>query len=95
MGALSIATVAALAAACQSAVAPDTIASIAQHESGLDPAAIHHNANGTDDVGLMQINSANFAWLGLDAQTALDPCESIAAAARYRACCPARSGAAR
>ena len=32
------------------------------------------------DVGLMQINSANFANLGLTAETALDPCVSLRAA---------------
>ena len=55
---------------------------IAQHESGLDHFAIHHNANGTVDVGLAQVNSANFAWLGLTLQTALDPCRNLAAGAR-------------
>jgi type IV secretion system protein VirB1 len=55
---------------------------IAQHESGLDPFAIHHNANGTVDVGLAQVNSANFARLGLTLQTALDPCRNLAAGAR-------------
>lgn len=33
------------------------------------------------DIGLMQINSANFPALGLSAQTALDPCASLAAGA--------------
>ena len=33
------------------------------------------------DVGLMQINSANFASLGLTAESALDPCVSLRAAA--------------
>lgn len=33
------------------------------------------------DVGLGQINNANFDWLGLDAQSAFDPCRNIAAAA--------------
>lgn len=34
------------------------------------------------DVGLMQINSKNFRRLGLNAETALDPCTSITAAGR-------------
>ena len=55
---------------------------IAQHESGLDPVAIHRNANGTLDVGIAQINSSNFGWLGLTLETALDPCRNIAAGAR-------------
>jgi type IV secretion system protein VirB1 len=33
------------------------------------------------DVGIMQINSANFAKLGLTLEAAFDPCKSIAAAA--------------
>ena len=55
---------------------------IAQHESGLDPSAIHHNPNGTVDVGIAQVNSANFGWLGLNMQTAMDPCRNLAAGAR-------------
>lgn len=35
----------------------------------------------TVDVGLGQINSENFSWLGLDLQTAFDPCTNIKAAA--------------
>jgi soluble lytic murein transglycosylase-like protein len=55
---------------------------IAQHESGLDPTVVHRNANGTVDVGLAQVNSANFGWLGLTLETALDPCRNLAAGAR-------------
>jgi type IV secretion system protein VirB1 len=33
------------------------------------------------DVGIMQINSANFASLGLTLEAAFDPCKSVAAAA--------------
>jgi type IV secretion system protein VirB1 len=62
-------------------VAPIMVA-IAEHESGLDPVAIHRNANGTVDVGLTQVNSGNFTWLGLTLQTALDPCRNLAAGAR-------------
>lgn len=40
-------------------------------------------ANGRSvDVGLMQINSKNFDWIGISAEEALDPCISLAAAAR-------------
>lgn len=55
---------------------------IAQHESGLDPTAVHRNPNGTIDVGLAQVNSSNFGWLGLTMQTAMDPCRNLAAGAR-------------
>lgn len=34
------------------------------------------------DVGLMQINSGNFGWLGISVEDALEPCTSMAAAAR-------------
>jgi type IV secretion system protein VirB1 len=37
------------------------------------------------DVGIMQINSGNFARLGLTLQAAFDPCKSVAAAATIRA----------
>jgi soluble lytic murein transglycosylase-like protein len=62
-------------------VAPVMVA-IAEHESGLNPVAIHRNANGTVDIGLAQVSSSNFAWLGLTLQAALDPCRNLAAGAR-------------
>jgi len=34
------------------------------------------------DLGLMQINSKNFKWLGLSIEGALDPCKNLAAGAR-------------
>ena len=34
------------------------------------------------DLGLMQINSKNFKWLGLNIEDALDPCKNLAAGAR-------------
>jgi type IV secretion system protein VirB1 len=40
---LAMATVLSLAAQCAPGVAPDTVAAIAQAESGLDPLAIHDN----------------------------------------------------
>jgi type IV secretion system protein VirB1 len=55
---------------------------IAQHESGLDPHAIHRNSNGTLDVGIAQINTANFGWLGLTMETAFDPCRNLAAGSK-------------
>ena len=98
MTALTISAALAMASACQTTVAPVTIVGIAQHESGLDPVAVHQNADGSVDVGLMQINSRNWAWLGLTRETALDPCRSIAAGAavltafsRYNSGSPTRS----
>jgi hypothetical protein len=82
MAVMTMPAVLALAASCQSIVAPTTIAKIAMHESALDPAAIHRNVDGSIDVGLMQINSKNWAWLGITGYAdAMDPCRSIAAGA--------------
>lgn len=80
MSALPLPVVLALAATCQHVVAPATIAGFARHESAFDPRAVHKNTDGSIDAGLMQINSANWSWLGLTAETALDPCQSIRAA---------------
>ena len=80
MTTLTVAAVLALATTCQNVVAPTTILKIAQHESGMDPSARHVNRDGSIDVGLMQINNKNFAYLAL--ADPMDPCESIAAAAR-------------
>ena len=82
MTALTPAAAMALALRCVPPAVAPIMVGIAQHESGLDPIAIHHNANGTVDVGLAQVNSANFVWLGLTLQTALDPCRNLAAGAR-------------
>jgi hypothetical protein len=82
MTALTPAAAMALALQCVPPPAATIMVAIAEHESGLDPDAIHRNANGTVDVGLAQVNSANFVWLGLTLQTALDPCRNLAAGAR-------------
>lgn len=55
---------------------------ISEHESGLNTTAINHNTNGSVDVGLAQVNSSNFGWLGLTMQTATDPCLNLSAGAR-------------
>lgn len=53
---------------------------IAKTESGLNPAAINRNKNGTYDIGLMQINSS---WLpvlrkhGIEEKQLYDACTSI------------------
>ena len=82
MTVLTEAAVLALALTCAPGVDPAMITGIAQAESHLDPSALHSNADGSRDVGLMQINERNFEWLGLTPQTALDPCQSIRAAAQ-------------
>lgn len=54
---------------------------IALHENHtLDPLAINHNANGTDDKGVAQVNTTNFGWTGL--QDWRDPCQNLTAAAK-------------
>lgn len=58
----------------------------AQRESGLNTAAVHQNlaADGkvkSTDYGIMQINSGNFALLGLRSPAeAMDPCRNLRAA---------------
>lgn len=79
---LTEAAVVSLAIACAPGLDPAMLAGIARHESGFDPTIIHTNADGSRDFGLMQINERNFGWLGLTMQTALDPCQSIRAAAQ-------------
>jgi len=103
---LTMAAILSLAAQCAPAVAPETIASIAMAESGLNPLAIHDNtvqrtvkidnpssaiAVATDlivgrrhsvDLGLMQVNSANLAALGLSIADAFDACRSVEAVGR-------------
>ena len=79
---LTEAAVVSLAIACAPGLDSAMLTGIAHHESGFDPTLIHTNANGSRDVGLMQINERNFGWLGLNAQTAVDPCQSMRAAAQ-------------
>src|SRR5215510_2184497 len=79
---LTEAAVVSLAIACAPGLDPAMLAGIARHESGFDHTAIHTDADGSRDIGLMQINERNFGWLGLNARTALDPCQSIRAAAK-------------
>ena len=80
MTVLTEAAVLALALTCAPGLDPAMITGIAKAESRLNPSAVHVNANGSRDVGLMQINERNFEWLGVTPQTALDPCQSIHAA---------------
>ncbi|MBB5390543.1 MULTISPECIES: transglycosylase SLT domain-containing protein [unclassified Herbaspirillum] len=63
---------------------PLLLVAIAKVESSLNPKAINHNRNGTYDVGLMQINSANFSYLraaGITQEKLYEPCTSIKAGA--------------
>jgi Transglycosylase SLT domain len=70
-----------VATAQQYGVDPSLALAIAQTESSFNPSAVSkQNSNGTQDFGLMQINSANFAALGLNSSTALDPQANLNAA---------------
>lgn len=67
--------------------------SIAVIESGLNPAAINHNRNGSSDFGLMQINSAWLAPARLDRERLLtDACYNTKAGARILRDCIDRHG---
>lgn len=62
------------------AISPALLLAIAEVESGLDPAAVNVNANGTTDIGLMQINSWWFPELkryGIAPRDLRDPCVNI------------------
>jgi len=67
-------------AASRYGVNASVLYAIAKTESSLDPAAVHRNANGSRDIGLMQINSS---WLpllqryGIEEAQLFDACTSI------------------
>lgn len=61
-------------------VDPALLHAIARTESGLNPAAINRNRNGSIDIGLMQINSAwlpTLAKYGISTQDVWEPCTNI------------------
>lgn len=72
---------------------PRLLESIATVESGLNPAALNHNRNGSTDFGLMQVNSS---WIGparLDRERLVrDPCYNTRAGARILRGCIDRHG---
>lgn len=74
-------------------LSPHLLESIARVESGMNPAAINHNSNGSNDVGLMQINSS---WIGpahLDREQLIsDPCYNIRTGAGILRGCIDRHG---
>jgi soluble lytic murein transglycosylase-like protein len=53
-------------------VPPSLALAVAQHESGFNSNAVGHNSNGTQDYGLMQINTINPKAFGIDGNP-LDP----------------------
>lgn len=60
-------------------VSPVLLRGIAQHESGMRAYAINRNTNGSEDIGLMQINSVHLPRLaryGITRQSLFNPCVS-------------------
>jgi len=64
----------------------ELLKAIALVESNCNPLAINRNANGTKDVGLMQINSVHFASLKandkIDESELYEPCTNLLVASR-------------
>jgi soluble lytic murein transglycosylase-like protein len=75
------------------AVPPDLLESLAVIESGLKADALNFNANGSFDIGLMQINSWWIRVFGLDKdRLAKDPCYNVMTGARILKQCIDRHG---
>ncbi|MCP5152435.1 MAG: lytic transglycosylase domain-containing protein [Chromatiales bacterium] len=68
------------ASAARHRIAPALLAAIAEVESAFDPRARNRNRDGSEDIGLMQINAR---WLpalaahGIDREALWQPCVSI------------------
>ena len=74
-------------------ISPLLLQSIARHESGMNPAAVCRNANGSYDYGLMQINSRWARVLGTEHWMRLgDPCANVRTGAWILARCMHRYG---
>ena len=58
-------------------VSPWLLWGISRVESNMNPAAVHHNRNGSVDVGLMQINSSWQRQLGGTWAEIKDPCTNV------------------
>lgn len=84
------------AAATYHRLSPVLLRAIAQHESGMRPYAVNRNANGTEDIGLMQINSVHLprlATYGITRAKLFDPCVSAYVGAWILRDCLDRVGA--
>ncbi len=71
-------------AAAYQGVNPWILRAVAWYESKGDPDAIHQNANGSIDVGQLQINSIHFGALareGVPHRALTDPCVNVYVAA--------------
>ncbi|WGS53902.1 lytic transglycosylase domain-containing protein [Paraburkholderia sp. D15] len=71
-------------AAAYQGVNPWVLRALAWYESKGDPFAVHRNANGSIDVGQLQINSIHFNALereGVPHRALIDPCVNVYVAA--------------
>lgn len=74
-------------------VDPNLLRAFGRKESRFNANAISaRNANGSQDYGVMQVSSTNFAALGLTSSTALDPAKNIDAAGKLLASMKAELG---
>ena len=67
-------------AAARYGVNAHVLYAIAQQESSLNPAAIHHNQDGSYDLGLTQINSQwlpHLSKFGISAAHLMNPCTNL------------------
>lgn len=83
------------AAAVRYGVNAQVLYAIAHQESSLNPGAIHKNANGSHDIGLMQINSRWLPYLnkfGITSSHLLDPCINLNVGAHILAMSISRYG---
>ncbi len=61
-------------------ISPHLLRAIAKGESSFNPVAINHNANGSYDYGLMQINSSwepTLRRMGISWDRLADPCMNV------------------
>jgi soluble lytic murein transglycosylase-like protein len=61
-------------------ISPHLLRAIAKGESSFNPIAINHNANGSYDYGLMQINSSwepTLRRMGISWDQLADPCTNV------------------
>lgn len=72
---------------------PLLLRGIAKVESNLNPNAINRNANGSIDIGLMQVNSSWVSNMGLDpGRLRSDPCYNVMAGSKILKLCVDRYG---
>lgn len=76
-------------AAAEYGVSPDLLRAISLHENRKsNPSAVNRNANGTYDIGLMQINSCWAKYLGAETWSRItEPCVNIRVGAWILAQC--------